>query len=68
MNEVVFLLAILVHKEVITKREALVLQRSLSENIINGDLNQMITKVEKAFVTKEKELKTIDAKDLLSSN
>lgn len=65
MNEVTFLLAILIKKEIITEHEAIVLKRSLSENIINGDLHQMIAKVEKAFIKPTKDLETIDAKDLL---
>lgn len=65
MNEITFTLALLVHKEIITKAEARTLQRSLSQGIVNSNLTEMIAKVEKAFVKDELEIERVDAKTLL---
>lgn len=68
MNEATYLLAVLVIKGIVTKKEALLLKRSMTEGVINSDLNQMLAKVEKALVPLEKPLETIDAKTLINGN
>ena len=65
MNELVFILAILVYQGILTKEEAYKLRKAHAEGVINADMKQMIAKVEKAFVDKEAGLTTVDAKDLL---
>ena len=65
MNDLVFILAVLVYKKVITKKEANTIKKSLSEGVINGDLSQMIDKITKAFEDKAQDIETISAKDIL---
>ena len=65
MNEITFVLAVLVNKEVITKKEALLLHKSMSQSVLNSDINQMIDKVEKAFIVDKISIQTIDANDII---
>lgn len=65
MNELSFILAVLVYQGILSKDEAYKLQKAHSEGVINGDLKQMIAKVEKAFEAKEDLLEKVDASTLL---
>jgi len=65
MNEVAFILAILVSKDVLSLQEAVSLKKSLSQGVISSNLKDMIEKVDKATETKESEFETIHAQDIL---
>lgn len=65
MNEVTFVLAILVDKDILTLQEAAKLKKSLTQSTINSNLKNMIEKVDKALAIKEDEIETISAVDLL---
>jgi hypothetical protein len=65
MNDLVFILAILVHKEVISKTEAYAIKKCLSEGVLNNSLSQMIDKITKSLLSKDDSLDTVDAKDIL---
>jgi hypothetical protein len=65
MNEITFVLAVLVNKEVITKQEAQKLHKSMTQNILNSNINEMISKVERALSVNEISLQTIDANDII---
>lgn len=66
MSDIAFVLAILVHKNILSKSEAYTIKKSMSEGVINGDLSQMIDKIDKAFENKSQEIETISAKDILN--
>lgn len=65
MNELTFLLAVLINKNVITEHEAKLLKISLDKSVINGNLKEMTAKVEEAFKEVVPEITTIDAKNVL---
>lgn len=65
MNEVAFILAILVSKDVLSLQEAVSLKKSLSQGVISSNLKDMIEKVNKAIEIKESEFETIHAQDIL---
>lgn len=65
MNEITFVLAVLVNKEIITKQEAQRLHKSMTQNILNSNINEMIAKVERALSVNEISLQTIDANDII---
>lgn len=65
MNEVTFMLAILVNKDILSLQEAVSLKKSLSQGIISSNLKDMIEKVDKATEIKESEFETIHAQDIL---
>lgn len=65
MNELTFLLAVLVKKDVLTELEAKQLKKEAAQNILNSDLPAMLAKVDRAFKVEEKELQTIDASDII---
>jgi hypothetical protein len=65
MNEVTFVLAILVDKDILTLQEAAKLKKSLTQSTINSNLKNMIEKVDKALAIKEDEIETISAVYLL---
>ena len=65
MNEVTFLLAVLIEKEILTVSEAKSLQKSLKESVTNANLGEMITKVDNALSDKDETVKKIDAKTIL---
>lgn len=65
MNEITFILAVLVNKDVITLQEAVKLKKSLTQNVISSNLKDMIEKVSKALEIKESDVETIDAQDIL---
>lgn len=65
MNEVTFMLAILVNKDILSLQEAVSLKKSLSQGIISSNLKDMIEKVDKAVKIKESEFETIHAQDIL---
>ena len=65
MNEITFVLAVLVNKEIITKQEAQKLHKSMTQNILNSNINEMIAKVEHALSVSEISIQTIDANDII---
>lgn len=65
MNELTFVLAILIYQGILTKEEARKLLKAHSEGVINADLKQMVTKVEKALTSTEESLKKVDAATLI---
>lgn len=66
MNELTYTLAILVNKGVLQLDEAKKLLKSSKESVTNGDLKQMIAKVEKSLaIDTTNELESIDAKQLM---
>lgn len=68
MNELTFILAILIKQNVLTVQEAKALQKSSRENVTNASLSDMVTKVENALEVKEDQIKKIDATDLLKKD
>lgn len=66
MNEVTFVLAILLDKEIITKEEAKRYHNSLKNGTLSPNLTDMIEKIKKAETPPEG-MNSIDAKDFFSS-
>ena len=66
MNGSVFIIALLLYKEVITKKEALKLQVAITTNITNTNLKDMLDQIAKLLDSKEEDtaFKRIDARDL----
>lgn len=65
MNEVTFMLAIMVNKDILSLQEAVALKKSLSQGTISSNLKDMIEKVDKATEIKDSEFETIHAEDIL---
>lgn len=65
MNEMSFLLAILIYQGILTKDEARKLQRAHSEGVISSNLEQMVIKVKKALEPSEDLLERVDATSLI---
>lgn len=63
MNEFVYLLAILVSKEVLTEDEAKKYIKQSNTGILNSNLKEMMTKAKTALEVKEDSVEKIDAKD-----
>jgi hypothetical protein len=42
MNEITFVLAVLVNKEIITKQEAQKLHKSMTQNILNSNIGEEV--------------------------
>lgn len=66
MNELTYVLAILVHKEVLTPLEARKVQKAAVEAVITSNLTEMVTKVDKALRQPDDGLEKISAKDFLN--
>lgn len=66
-NDLTYLLAILVVKEVLTLSEAKVLQVESRKSVTTSSLAEMITKVTKALDSPEDAIKKIDAAQFLTS-
>lgn len=66
MNEVTYLLAILIRKDILSLDEALKLKRALTQSVTNANLTQMIEKVDKALEVKQDAVETLDASKVLN--
>lgn len=66
MNELTYMLAILVNKEVLTPLEARKIQKASTEGVISSNLPEMMAKVAKALKQPEDTLEKISAKDFLN--
>lgn len=65
MNEVIFMLAILVNKKVLSLQEAVNIKKSLSQGIISSNLKDMVNKVDEAMQIIETDFEKIHAEDIL---
>lgn len=65
MNEVTYLLAILIHKDVLSLEEAKLLQKALRESVTNTNLKEMIEKVSKALERPTNETPVLSATEVL---
>lgn len=66
MNEITYLLAVLVVKDILSVDEAKKIQAEMTKGVISSDLGHMVTKVKTALENKESDVKKIDAKEFLS--
>lgn len=65
MNELTYMLAILVCKDVLSVDEAKSIQKASNEAVISSNLGEMITKVNSALRKKTIEVKKLDARDII---
>lgn len=65
MNELVLMLAILVRKDILSVDEAKSIQKASNESVINSNLGEMITKVDKALRKKVNDFDKLDARDII---
>lgn len=65
MNELTYILAILVRKDVLTVQEAAALKKEGGENVITSNLGEMITKVDRALRKKASDVEKLDARDII---
>lgn len=65
MNELTFLIAILVRKDVLSVDEARSLIKSSKEGVLNGNLGEMIAKVDAALKPKDMTIQKLDAKEFM---
>lgn len=66
MNELTFLIAVLVRKDILSADEARSLIKTSKEGVINGNLGDMIAKVDVALKPKPLGIEKIDAKKFLN--
>lgn len=66
MNELTYILAILVRSNMLTVVEARQLQKAFAEGTVTSNLGEMITKVDKALHVESSDLEKISAKDFLN--
>ena len=66
MNEITYLLAVLVVKDILSVDEAKKIQAEITKGVISSDLGHMVTKVKTALDSKVSDIKKIDAKEFLS--
>lgn len=65
MNELTYILAVLVRSNVLTVVEARQLQKASVEGTVSSNLGEMITKVDKALHKEEDALTKLNARDIL---
>jgi len=66
-NDLTYLLAVLVKKEILTLDEAKALQVESRKSITNSSLGEMVSKVDKALKKSDDPVKKIDASTFLSA-
>lgn len=66
-NDLTYLLAVLVNKEVITLNEAKALQVESRKSVTNSSMGEMIAKVNKALTKADDPIKKIDASQFLNA-
>lgn len=64
MNELTYILAVLVKKDVLSVHEAGAIQKAAKESVISTNLGEMIAKVDKAL-TKKPGIEKVDARDII---
>lgn len=65
MNELTYILAILVRKDVLSVQEARQIQKASNEAVTSSNLGEMIAKVDRALKTKTPEIEKLDARDII---
>ncbi len=65
MNELTFLIAVLVRKDVLTVVEASALLKASKEGVINGNVGEMVAKVDRALKRKTDDVEKVDAKEFM---
>lgn len=65
MQEIIFLLAVLIKKEVITKEEGIKIKASISSGILTSNLGEMVGKINEALESSV-DIEKLDAADLFS--
>jgi hypothetical protein len=65
MQEIIFLLAVLIKKEVITKEEGIKIKGSISSGILTSNLGEMVGKINEALESSV-DIEKLDAADLFS--
>lgn len=66
-NDLTYLLAVLVNKEIITLDEAKALQVESRKSVTNSSMGEMIAKVNKALTKADDPIKKIDAAQFLNA-
>lgn len=66
MNQFTYVLALLVRKDIITVSEAAALIKSSQEGVLNSNLGEMITKVDKALKKKPSDIEKVDASTIFN--
>jgi hypothetical protein len=67
MNELTYLLAVLINKDILSVDEAKKLQNECRKGIVNSNIGEMVSKVERALKDKSEGLKKVSATDFFKS-